>query len=407
MSSPPSRAPSGAARPLSALIVEDDNFFAGQLAQRLARLGVFSRHEIGSIAEAEAIDFTSLPETDIALVNLAVYDGDCLGLLRRLAAARITQRLVLISAQSFSIARTVQAFAEVLGFAIVMVLDKSATPAVVRATLEHALNKPLTGLHAARKPLSSSAVATAIAENRVEAFFQPKIQLTTGEVVGVEALLRFRDFDGRVVSPAEILPGLAGTGSASIVTLRMLEQAASLSADCLALGQSVSCAINVSTGELADSELCEEMSAIVCAHGIDPCWITLEVTEGEMMGDLAATLENAARVRMVGFGLAIDDFGAGYSSFQRLSTIPFSELKVDRAFIHGAAHDERTRLIAKVCGEIGRTFGLRTVAEGVETQADLDVIRELGFDYVQGWVYGKAMPRADFMSYMQRTNGLL
>ncbi|WP_085314375.1 EAL domain-containing response regulator [Derxia lacustris] len=394
-------------RQLSALVIEDDSFFAGQLGQQLARLGVRTRHEIGSLAEAGAVDIEALAPVDLALVNLALYDGDCLGLLRRLAQARIARRLLLISAHSYSIARTVQAFAEVLGFAVVQVLDKAAAPGAVRVALEQLLATPLPGHGPRPVPLSVHAVASAIAEQRIEAFYQPKIQLATGEVVGVEALMRIRAPDGRIVFPAEILPGLVGTGSTSLLTLQMLRQAAALSADCLDLGQSISCAINVSTAELADYALCDEMAGVVAEHGIDPCWITLEVTEGEMMGDLAATLENAARVRMVGFGLAIDDFGAGYSSFQRLSTIPFSELKVDRAFIHGAAHDERTRLIAKVCGEIGRTFGLRTVAEGVETHADLDTIRELGFDYVQGWVYGKAMPRNEFIAFMQKANGLV
>ncbi|WP_028310126.1 EAL domain-containing response regulator [Derxia gummosa] len=404
---PPLRAPTIAGRPPSALIIEDDSFFAAQLCQQLAQAGVHELVELGSVAEADAFDFSLVAPVDLALVSLSLYDGDCLGLLRRLMEARGARRLLLLSAHSFSIARTVQAFAEVLGFPVVQVVEKSEPPQAVSRAIAHALRTPVPAAAAPLRPLSSRAVAMAIAEERIEAFFQPKIQLATGEVVGVEALVRLREPDGHIVSPAEILPGLIGTGSTSLLTLQMLRQAARLSADCLDLGQSIACAINVSTAELADSALCEEMAEIVGSHGIDPCWITLEVTEGEMMGDLAATLENAARVRMVGFGLAIDDFGTGYSSFQRLSTIPFSELKVDRAFVHGAARDERARLIAKVCGEIGRTFGLRTVAEGVENRDDLAVVRDLGFDYVQGWVYGKAMPRDEFMSFLQRSNALI
>ena len=120
------------------------------------------------------------------------------------------------------------------------------------------------------------------------------------------------------------------------------------------------------------------------------------------MSDLSTSLDVLTRLRLKGFKLSIDDFGTGYSSMDQLQRIPFSELKIDRSFVQGAAEQSKSRAILSSSLDMARKLGLTSVAEGVETQADLDLVRGLGCDLVQGWLIAKAMPIADLIDWLRR-----
>jgi len=140
--------------------------------------------------------------------------------------------------------------------------------------------------------------------------------------------------------------------------------------------------------------------------GLDPSWITLEITETDAMSDLVQVTENAARIRMLGFNLAIDDFGTAYSSLTQLARIPFSELKIERAFVTGCRHDAGKRAIVAACAMLGRSLGLQVVAEGVETADDLDCVREAGCSHVQGYHFARPFPVRQAMAWLRSLDAL-
>jgi EAL domain-containing protein (putative c-di-GMP-specific phosphodiesterase class I) len=143
------------------------------------------------------------------------------------------------------------------------------------------------------------------------------------------------------------------------------------------------------------------MMADLCArHDVDPGRIVIELTESTVAADSTTLLEIVTRLRVMGFRLSIDDFGTGYSSLEQLRMLPFSELKVDRRFVQDAAHDERSRLILMSSLNLARQLALVSVAEGVESEADLDLVARLGCDVVQGYLIGKPMPAHEVSAWV-------
>ena len=144
----------------------------------------------------------------------------------------------------------------------------------------------------------------------------------------------------------------------------------------------------------------ERVVRMAAAEGIAPDRLTLEVTETRVMRDLRSALEVLMRLRLRGIGLSIDDFGTGYSSLQQLQRVPFTEVKVDRAFVHGAARDPSATAILESSVQLGKKLGLRIVAEGVEDRTDWDKVATLDCDLVQGYHVARPMPGGEIPGWV-------
>jgi EAL domain-containing protein (putative c-di-GMP-specific phosphodiesterase class I) len=154
---------------------------------------------------------------------------------------------------------------------------------------------------------------------------------------------------------------------------------------------SLAASINLSADSLADRTFIDRLARLVDAYGIPSSLLIWEVTETMLMKNVSESLANLARLGLKGFGLAMDDYGIGYSSIQQFSRCPFTELKIDRAFVHEASRRQTRRAILESAIELGHRFNVATVAEGVETKADWDLLRALGCDLAQGYLIGKPM----------------
>ena len=192
--------------------------------------------------------------------------------------------------------------------------------------------------------------------------------------------------------PGDLVPALSAHGLLAEATLVMLDQTAQLVAAALQRGHAVSGSVNVSLRAMSDTLFCRELPRILQRHDLDPCWITIEITETDAMRELTEVVENTARVRMFGFRLSIDDFGSGYSSLSQLLAIPFSELKLDRSFIRDLDTDPRKQAVLRCCADLGRSLALDVVAEGVETAAELAAVEVCGCTHVQGFRIARPMP---------------
>jgi diguanylate cyclase (GGDEF)-like protein/PAS domain S-box-containing protein len=224
--------------------------------------------------------------------------------------------------------------------------------------------------------------------------FQPTLRVTTGTVSGLEALVRWQHPTRGLLGPAEFIPVAEETGLIVDVGRWVLHEAC---------GQlrawhrrhpdlELTVAVNVSTRQLRDPHLVDDVTAALAAAALHPSRLVLEITESVLLDDTEAALASLHRLKAIGVRLAIDDFGTGYSSLNYLRTLPIDIVKIDKAFVDGVAtHAESTGLIEAIL-RMASTLQLETVAEGVETDAQLRALTHLGTDVVQGYYYSKPLP---------------
>ena len=159
--------------------------------------------------------------------------------------------------------------------------------------------------------------------------------------------------------------------------------------------------VNLSLKSLADVHLADRVTDLVRSQELDPRHVVLEVTESAATTDVGKALENLARLRMKGFGLSIDDYGTGYSSMQQLTRIAFTELKIDQSFVTNAAKQESARVILESSLEMAKKLNMTAVAEGVETQADWNLLRQLGCDLAQGYFIARPMEAGAYLDWVR------
>jgi EAL domain-containing protein (putative c-di-GMP-specific phosphodiesterase class I) len=233
-----------------------------------------------------------------------------------------------------------------------------------------------------------------------ELWYQPKIELKTMRLYGAEALVRARHPTRGVLPPGVFLPG-ASEADMLALTERVICTALKDWDDCAAYGISVKFAVNVPVSALVKlpiSDIVRELRPKA------PNWpgLILEVTEDEIIHDLKLANEVADTLRASQCSLALDDFGAGYSSIARLRQLPFSELKIDRAYVTNCHSDRVNAGLCEVFVELAKRFGLKTVAEGIETTHEAHKMQALGCDVGQGYLYSKPMSKAQLIGLMRK-----
>ncbi|MGE5621500.1 MAG: EAL domain-containing protein [Candidatus Bathyarchaeota archaeon] len=246
----------------------------------------------------------------------------------------------------------------------------------------------------------------ALAENQFEVFYQPKVDLGSGAIHGMEALVRWRDPEKGLISPAEFIPVAEEIGIIREIGDRVLDES------CRQMRQWVErglmdgpVAVNVSARQLNDPEFGERVKATLARHGLAPRWLQLEVTESTVMAKPEQAIGILGALVDLGITVAVDDFGTGYSSFGYLKRLPIHLLKIDRSFVDdiGASREDESIVTAIVT--VARSLGLQTVAEGVETAAQAKFLAALGCDFGQGYLYSLPLPAAQFEALLAARSG--
>ena len=232
----------------------------------------------------------------------------------------------------------------------------------------------------------------ALQGNELAVWYQPVIDLATGRPVATEALVRWQHPVRGVISPGEFIPIAEETGLILTLGLTVLEAACRQTALWQQDDGPLAVSVNVSGHQVVSPGFAAQAAAIVDASGLVPGTLTLEITETVLMTAAEAPVETLTELRDLGMTLAIDDFGTGYSSLARLKAFPLDALKVDRAFVSGMATGTEERALMKAMIDMAHTLGMRVVAEGVETSEQLEALRDLGCDRVQGYLYTPPRP---------------
>lgn len=393
-------APPDVALPRNVLLVDDDPVARRQFHVMMSSLGVarVMTAESGQAALEEIARADGAVDLLISDLNMPGMDG--IEFLRRLAEAGFKGGLIIVSGVEERLLQSAVELIRERGFCLRGALRKPMTREAFLGVLSAPCVAPAAVVAApARMVVSPKDIVDAIRRDEFEVHFQPKVDASTLCVVGVEALARWR-FNGAAV-PSEIFieaaerHGLIGMLSEVLITKILIGGARLIDE-----GYALSIAANLSAAWLADIRLPEFIMASVHMTGFKAENLILEITETGVMADVATSMDVLTRLRLNGFKLSIDDFGTGYSSLEQLRRIPFNELKLDGGFVKGAAEKLASRTILAASIDMAHKLNLVTVAEGVETQADLDLVRGLGCDLIQGWFIAKAMPLDELLVWL-------
>ena len=246
----------------------------------------------------------------------------------------------------------------------------------------------------------------ALSERQLELHYQPKADLRTGDVVGVEALLRWRHPERGMVPPDDFIPLAEQTALMRHITQFVVDEALAQLALWWRDGLRVQAAVNVCARDLYDRDFSDFLRERLDHYGVPPRALMVEVTESVLMADPARAASTLLSLAAVGVGVSLDDFGTGYSSLVHLKRLPVSEVKIDRSFIMRMDVNEDDAAIVRSIIDLASVLGLRVVAEGVETRESWDRLAVYGCDAAQGWFLSKAQPAADITDWLRSYQGV-
>ncbi|MEX2576456.1 MAG: EAL domain-containing protein [Halofilum sp. (in: g-proteobacteria)] len=241
-------------------------------------------------------------------------------------------------------------------------------------------------------------VREGLEQGQFELFYQPKIRLVDDAVVGVEALIRWRDPTQGIVAPGRFMPKVERTSLIDPLTRFAFNEACRFADKHPGLGVSV----NVSPRSLYDERLLDDLCATIERLDVPASSIEIEITEGVVAYDPERAAERLQRLRSYGMPLSIDDFGTGYSSFAYLHRLPVTGLKIDRSFLVAEEEDPRVLDVLACITQAGHSLGLEVIAEGVETEAQLDSVRKIGCDQAQGFYFARPQPATELEQWLER-----
>jgi diguanylate cyclase (GGDEF)-like protein/PAS domain S-box-containing protein len=246
----------------------------------------------------------------------------------------------------------------------------------------------------------------AVARRQLELFYQPQIRSADGRLAGVEALLRWRHPERGLVSPVEFIPLAEEAGIITELGEWALAEAARQIVAWRQQGIGVPrMAVNLSPRQFHATDLANRLERILTAAGVENEWIELEITESAAMAHPEGAVEVLQRLRERGIQIAMDDFGTGHSSLAMLRTLPLNVLKLDRSFVQHLPESETDAAVAGAVVTLARRLGLSVVAEGVETEAQQHFLAGIGCDLLQGYLFSRPLPAAEFEAWLSKRYG--
>jgi EAL domain-containing protein (putative c-di-GMP-specific phosphodiesterase class I)/ActR/RegA family two-component response regulator len=249
--------------------------------------------------------------------------------------------------------------------------------------------------------LNSEDLARGLRAGEIVTQFQPKVDITTRKIDGVETLVRWYHKDLGLIAPDRFIPIAEHSRLIDELTETVIYQALRNAAAWRKQGLRIPVAVNVSVHNLQRLDLPDWLVSTATSLGVELTQITIEVTESRLMENLADALEILTRLSLQGVNLSIDDFGTGYASLDQLRRIPFNELKIDRSFVSRAHYDTAAMAILESSVGLGKKLGMSLVAEGVESRSQWQMVEKLGCHKVQGFYVSKAMNGSDIPSWIE------
>lgn len=385
------------------ILVDDDPLTLLLLSRMLERLGYTNIIACRSGEEALQKLGTGDSAVDLVMLDINMPEMDGVEFIRRLAASGYAGSLLMVSGEGGRVFDSVARLIDAQQLRALGHLHKPVQLEQLAACLRRLT--PNSGARAA--PDEPSQVFTAaelhegIAAGQLINHYQPKVSLETGEIVGVECLVRWQHPRDGLVYPDQFISQVINHGFITDLTRAVVAGALQHSKAWLRQGLRLPVAVNVTMDDLSVLEFPDALERLAAAAAVEPRQLMIEVTEGQVIRSLCTVLDVLARLQLKRFRLAIDDFGTGHSSLAQLRDLPFDELKIDRGFVHDAAGDMTRRAICVASIRMAHQLRMQVVAEGIETRADWDLMRHLGCDIGQGFYIARPMPASDLVSWVR------
>jgi len=387
-------------RSANVLVIDDHRFQRSVLARMLKAIGIVNVLEAEDGLGALALVRAHRDSLMLIITDVDMPEMDGLELLRRLSEEAPQTAVAIHSALDRSLLKSIEVMAAAYGVDLVSVLEKPVTEQALSEVVGRALERTANPRQVFADA-DEAQVETAVKQHEFEPWFQPKVHLRSGQVSGAEVLVRWCRLHADPLPPDRFLTMVRESGMMRSLTLAVAARSAEYLGKVGSRGKDFTLSLNVCPTLLDDPEFAASLARALTGAGAKPEEVVLEITESAASRNQGAALENLARLRMRGFELSIDDFGTGHSSLAKLVRTPFSELKIDREFVVKLATDPAARTLVESVIAIARRLGLRTVAEGIETEAQREILIELNCDMGQGYLFAKPMAASDWLQWMQ------
>ncbi len=377
-----------AKKPQDIFIVDNDPVFEEIAKVLFCRAGASAVHLVANNRENLRDAVSQSKSNSLLILNLNMGGLDGLAVMRILAEEGYKGWVAVSSGESPSIRESASRLVRLLGLHDAGVLEKPIRESGIQALLDR-IKGPV---ETAPLPLLKKSAKII----GIKPVYQPKVDAVTEETIGAETLMRLETETGELLSPQSYLDTLQRDGTIGNVTLEFLDL---ILADVLqwkSEGLFPVISFNAPALVLENPQFLINFAQKVCASGISPSQITIELTESVLPQDPATLVELLTRLRMAGFGLALDDFGTGMANFDMLRMCPFSELKIDRSLSQASINDPLSCGVIEMCATVSRELGMTLVAEGIETQMQEATMRRLGVTVFQGFLFGHGLPMREF-----------
>ena len=394
---------------INILVVDDEPFIRNLIVRILDKLGYENIDTSSNGKEALGKLISEETAYDVIICDLNMPEMDGVEFMRHAKESDFTGGMILLSGEDNRLLETALDLATSQNLNVLGALPKPVKPDL----LEELLNKYKPSVQEKRDFVPQAAISEAELRAGIEGsdsgelmlVYQPKVHMQSGEITGVETLARWKHPERGILGPGAFIPLAEKTGLIDALTHQIYRKAVQQTSDWLLDGIRLRTSVNFSINSFADSNFSDFIISTTEEAGVDPKQLILEVTETQVMTNSFDCLEILMGMRFKKFGLSIDDFGTGNSSMAQLKRIPFTELKVDRAFVHGAVNNTGARAILEASVTLAKNLDMKIVAEGAETREDWDLVEQLGVDYVQGYYCAKPMPNEQLLEFMEKWNG--
>ncbi|WJO23432.1 EAL domain-containing protein [Pseudomonas soli] len=388
-------------KPFNILIVEDHPFQHMYLQHLFNELGAFKLEAARD--GQEALERLRQQNFDLVLTDLLMPGMDGVQFIQHLTGLPHKPGLAIMSAASRRMLMAASLVAKNLGVDVLGLISKPVEPAALRSLIDQLLLRQQATVQAkpATLEFNRQTLVDALNKHSFQAWFQPKKSLHNGRIVAAEALVRWMHPEQGVLLPSAFLPTLNAFGLEERLLWVMLKQAMDAQTRWREQGYDIPVSINLPTHLLNSHDLADRLLEFVLHHQGMPGKLCFELMECSVPEDLSNFYAGACRLRMKGFGLSQDDFGKGYSSYMSLVSTPFTELKIDRALVQRCDESESLSSALASIVALGRKLGLTVVAEGVETPQELELLRKVDCNQVQGFLISHAVSAEQFQRLLR------
>lgn len=382
------------------LVLDDESFMLKLLDRMLENLGFTSVTTCDNgRAALELVDSPDSPP-DLILLDINMPEMDGIEFVRHLVEHHYSGALILVSGEDERVLQSIEKLVQAHKITGLGHLSKPVTPEWLAALIDKWVPPSQGAIRTAKKFYSANELRAAIANGELINYYQPKVATATGEVIGVETLVRWRHPKDGVILPDQFIGIAEQHGLIDELTRVVLTSALAQARIWRDAGLSLRVAVNLSMDNLVSLNFLDYVVDLTTKAGVLPQELVLEVTESRLMHDQRVPLEILTRLHLKHFRLSIDDFGTGNSSLAQLRDIPFDELKIDQSFVHGAKANDTQRAMFDASLDLAKQLKMKTVAEGVADRADWDFVRQKGCDVAQGYFISKPMPAEDLPAWL-------